>query len=126
MKVLQAAKKTARKAIESTYSGSCTIKERRDTKDEVTKISRKTEVSVVEGQPCRLSFEKIAATVQTDTAAAVSQGIKLFLAPEITVNPGSKIVVTQAGITAEYQLSGVPAVYESHQEIMLELFRGWA
>ncbi len=126
MKALQAAKKAARKAIESTYSGQCTIKERRDIKDEKTKISRKSEISVVEDQPCRLSFEKIAAAVQTETAAAISQGIKLFLAPEITVKPGSKIVVTQAGVTGEYQLSGAAAVYETHQEIMLELFKGWA
>jgi len=125
MGAIQAAKKAARKAIESTYSGICTIKERRDIKDEKTKISRKTEISVVEGQPCRLSFEKITAAVQTDTAAAVSQGIKLFLAPEIAVKTGSKIVVTQAGVTGEYQLSGVPALYETHQEIMLGLFNGW-
>ncbi len=125
MGALHAARKAARKAIEGTYSGRCTIKERRDTKDEKTKVSRKTEITIAENQPCRLSFEKITAAVQTDTAAAISQGAKLFLAPEITVNPGSKIIVTQAGVTGEYQLSGVAAVYETHQEIMLGLFESW-
>lgn len=123
---LTAAQKAARKAIESTYSGVCTIIERRDVRDEKTKITRKNEeVPVVENQPCKLSFEKLNAVVQTDTAAKQTQGTKLFIAPEIKVKPGSKIVVEQNGVTTAYSASGVPAVYLSHAEIMLELFEGW-
>ena len=80
---------------------------------------------MLEGQPCKLSFEKLAAVVQTETAAIASQGIKLFLAPEIMVKSGSKIIVTQDGVTSEYSTSSQPAVYCTHQEIVLELFRGW-
>ena len=124
---LTAAQKAARKAIESTYSGVCTIIERRDVRDEKTKITRKNEeVPVVENQPCKLSFEKLNAFVHTDTAAKQTQGTKLFIAPEIKVKPGSKIVVEQNGVTTAYSASGVPAVYLSHAEIMLELFEGWA
>ena len=124
---LTAAQKAARKAIESTYSGVCTIIERRDVQDEKTKITRKNEeVPVVENQPCKLSFEKLNAVVQTETAAAAAQGIKLFLAPEIMVGSNSKIVVTQNGITEEYSASGKPAIYPTHKEITLALFRGWA
>ena len=74
----------------------------------------------------KLSFEKLNAVVQTDTAAKQTQGTKLFIAPEIKVKPGSKIVVEQNGVTTAYSASGVPAVYLSHAEIMLELFEGWA
>ena len=124
---LTAAQKAARKAIESTYSGVCTIIERRDVRDEKTKITRKNEeVPVVENQPCKLSFEKLNAVVQTDMVAKQTQGTKLFIAPEIKVKPGSKIVVEQNGVTTAYSASGVPAVYLSHAEIMLELFEGWA
>lgn len=124
---LTAAQKAARKAIESTYSGVCTIIERRDVRDEKSKITRKNEeVPVVENQPCKLSFEKLNAVVQTATAAKQTQGTKLFIAPEIKVKPGSKIVVEQNGVTTAYSASGVPAVYLSHAEIMLELFEGWA
>lgn len=124
---LTAAQKAARKAIESTYSGRCNIYERRDLRDEETKITRKNEeVSIVENQPCKLSFEKLNAVVQTDTAAKQTQGAKLFIEPEIKVKPGSKIVVEQNSVTTEYSASGVPAVYLSHAEIMLELFEGWA
>lgn len=124
---LNVAQKAARKAIESIYSGVCTIIECQDVRDEKTKITRKNEeVSVVENQPCKLSFERLNAVLQTDAATEQTQGAKLFIAPEINVKPGSKIIVEQNGVTTEYSASGVPAVYPSHAEIMLELFKGWA
>ncbi len=119
------ARKAARKAIESTYEGVCDVVEYGDILDEQTKITSQGEIVVLEGQPCKLSFETISAASQSDTVASVSQRTKLFISPEITVKSGSKIVVTQNGITTEYAASGEPAVYFSHQEIMLELFRGW-
>lgn len=123
---LEAAMKAQRKAIESTYNGVCNIVEFRDVTDEITKITRKKEVTVIENQPCKLSFESLNAVVQTETAAAVSQRTKLFIAPEIKVNSGSKIIVEQNGITETYSCSGEAAVYPSHSEIILELFKGWA
>lgn len=126
MGAMENAQRAARKAIESQYTGVCTVIEYGKIRDEVTKITRHGEMTVLENQPCKLSFEKTAAAVQTETAAAVGQGVKLFIAPEVEVKPGSKIVVEQNGRTGEYLASGEPAVYASHQEIMLELFRGWA
>ena len=41
---------------------------------------------------CRLSFEKIAAVSGSDTGAAVTQGVKLFIAPETEVKSGSKSI----------------------------------
>ena len=76
--------------------------------------------------PCKLSFEKLSSTNQTDTAAGIMQGVKLFLAPEIEVKGGSKIVVEWQGRALEYSCSGDPAIYATHQEIPLERFRGWA
>lgn len=121
-----AARKAARKAIESTYEGVCSIVEYKAVTDSETKITRHKEITVLEEQPCKLSFEKLNAVVQTDTAAAISQGTKLFISPEITINSGSKIVVVQNGVTGEYSASGEPAVYASHQEIVLQQFKGWA
>lgn len=108
------------------YEGLCTIMEYHDVRDEKTKLSHEEEVTIVENQPCKLSFEKLNAVVQTDTASAKSQIIKLFLAPEVQVKAGSKIIVTQNGMTEEYSSSGQAAIYSTHQEIILELFRGWA
>lgn len=120
------AKRAAQKAIESTYDGVCTVVERAMYRDEKTKITHKSEMTLVENQPCRLSFEKLNANAQSKTAAAVSQSIKLFISPKIIINAGSKIIVEQDGRKAEYSASGEPAVYAGHQEIMLELFKGWA
>lgn len=120
------ARNAAKRAVESTYGGVCSVIERRDVRDEKTKITRKTEVAVIENQPCKLSFERVSAAVGSETAAPLTQGAKLFVSPEITIKPGSKVVVTQNGVTTEYSSSGEPAVYFSHQEIMLELFKGWA
>lgn len=121
-----AARKAARKAIESTYEGVCSIVEYKAVTDSETKITRHKEITVLEEQPCKLSFEKLNAVVQTDTAAKLTQGTKLFIAPEIKIKPGSKIIVEQNGTTTEYSASGEPAVYFSHSEYMLELFKGWA
>nr|DAT06865.1 MAG TPA: head closure knob [Caudoviricetes sp.] len=115
----------ARKAIESTYIGQCTITEHQ----KVRKDNGSTafnDVVVLENQPCKLSFEKIANNNQTNSAAILIQTTKLFIAPEIQIKPGSKITVVQNGVTTEYKSSGEPAMYQTHQEIMLELFKGWS
>lgn len=114
-----------RKAIESTYFGQCTITEHQKVKKENGSITFK-EVVVLSEKPCKLSFEKIANNNQTNSAAILIQTTKLFIAPEIQIKPGSKITVVQNNVTTEYKSSGEPAMYQTHQEIMLELFKGWS
>ena len=84
-------------------------------------ITRMQWVVVLENQPCHLSFESITAAIQTETAATISQAVKVFVSPDVTIKAGSKLKITQNGVTTEYTSSGVPAVYPTHQEIMLEL-----
>ena len=116
----------ARKAVESLYDGKCTITEHQKIKKE-NKSTGFQDVVVLEDIPCRVSFKTISNTSQTDTgASAVVQVAKVFLAPEIQVKPGSKLTITQKGVTTEYKSSGKPAFYSTHQEIVLELFKGWA
>lgn len=115
----------ARRAIEAMYDGRCTIYEQQSTKDEVTKVTKFAEVPVVSDKPCRISYQTITVVGDTSPAAALEQRIKLLMAPEITVKPGSKIKVTQSGVTDKYVSSGLPAVYPTHQEIILKA-EGWA
>ena len=116
----------ARKAIESLYDGKCTITEYQKVKKE-NKSTGFQEVIMLENVACRLSFKTINNTNQTDTSAsAVVQIAKVFLAPEIQVKPGSKLTITQNNVTTDYKSSGKPAFYSTHQEIVLELFNGWA
>lgn len=111
--------------IERLYNGKCTVTEYRDQKDPITKVTRKQEIPSIIEQPCRLSYKNILSTKQ-DGAPIVKQSVKLFISPNVQIKPGSKITVTQNGITRDYQSSGEPAVYSTHQEIVLELFKGWA
>lgn len=115
-----------RRQLEKTYEGLCTVTENRKVKNKETKLTDHQEEVILSDQPCRLSYEKITNTNQTDFAAVTGQIIKLFMSPDVVIKPGSKITVTQAGTTTDYTYSGVPAVYSTHQEIILELFERWA
>lgn len=116
--------KAVRAAIESRYDGKCIITEHQKTIDPDTHITGFSEVEIGSFR-CHLSY-KSSPNAQDGQQAEIKQTIKLFLAPEIRIKPGSKITVIQNGRQEEYQGSGVPAVYTSHQEIQLELFKGWA
>lgn len=123
---IQAAQKAARKAIEATYFGTLMVTEMQKVKDERSKLTKDEPVVVLKDQPCRLSFEKLQTAVQAESAATITQVTKLFVSPDISINAGSKITVTQDGVTIDYTRSGVPAIYPTHQEIMLDLFERWA
>lgn len=115
-----------RKAIEATYDGTCRIYGMQSVKDPVTKVTRQEEVLVQEGIPCHLSYSSTAPAAGSDTVTAVVQTIKLFLAPELVVPSGSRIEVAQQGREESYAQSGKAAVYSSHQEIQLELWKEYA
>lgn len=123
---LEEALRAARRAQEALYTGLAVMTERRQVRDEKTRLSTEDDVEVLQDIPCRLSFETLKAVQQTDTAAGTAQAVKLFLSPDVTVRAGSKIIVTQDGVTREYTCSGIPAVYPTHQEILLELSERWA
>lgn len=125
-KAIEAAQKAAKKAIERTYIGILAVTEHRKTTDDITKITGYHDDIILKEQPCRLSYDGLQAASSTGTVVSKKQTIKLFLSPDISIKPGSKITVTQEGITADYTYSGIPAVYPTHQEIALESFGGWA
>ena len=114
-----------RKALERLWKDRCTIYTQEKVKDPTTKLTDFEEKPLLQDQPCKLSFETLTSSTG-DPVAAVSQAVKLFLSPDVVIKAGSKIIVTQHGRTTEYSNSGVPAVYPTHQEIMLTLFNGWA
>lgn len=113
-----------RKAIESMYKHTCTITEHQKFIKE-NKSTGFKDVVVLENQRCRLSYKTVNNANQTETASSIMQSIKLFIAPEINVKPGSKLTITHNGITTDFKNSGKPAIYDTHQEIILELFNGW-
>lgn len=126
MGMINKARAKARKAIEMLYEHTCTVVEYGKTKDPVTKQTKFIEKIVLENQPCKLSFSTTKASDQTESSNQVQQVIKLFVAPEVEIKEGSKIVVAHNDNLSEYKNSGAPCIFPTHQEIVLELFRGWA
>lgn len=115
-----------RAAAEKLYCGAMTVVEKKEEFDEDTKITDFAETVVLENEPCRVSYDSITVTGAQDGANIKAQEIRLFCSPDIDIKEGSKIIVTQHGVTEAYQKSGTPAVYKSHQEIKLRLFEDWA
>jgi hypothetical protein len=113
-----------RKALEKGYNGTFTVTEHR----KIIKPNKTTgfsDVDVLVDQPCRLSFSSNP-SASDGNIAGINQTVKLFFAPEIDIKEGSKITVTQNGVTTVYKQSGTSAVYSTHKEITLELWEKWA
>lgn len=104
------------------WVGRCTIYEYRDVVHPNTYQTTQELVPVLVDEPCRLSYNHEQATNISSGAAVVSQSITLFIRPDLVINPGSMIEITQHGVTERYKGSGQPAVYCNHQEIVLELY----
>ena len=107
----------ARRAIESSYNAKADVFEEKKVKEGVTTKFR--QVKVHSCIPCRISYSDIDSTSPSDTTAGLVQVIKLFTSPKHKILPGSKIVAK--GVA--YKSSGQPAVYPTHQEIILELWK---
>lgn len=114
-------------ALKSLWTGKCTVTVRNnDTTDESTGRVAAGEVDVYTDEPCRLSFGTVSTTQPESGAAVIVQSITLFIDRAVVIPEGSKITVTQNGVTAVYEKSGKPAVYSTHKEIPLDLYKEWA
>lgn len=107
---------------ESLYTGKCNVYVYNGNTKGMVKMQ---ENLVFENVPCRLSYKSKNSSTEGDVASSPEQTIVLFVAPDIDIKSGSKITVTQNGVTRDYKSSGISAVYQTHQEITLELFKGW-
>lgn len=117
---------SVRLAIETLYEDTCDIIERVSIKNPLTKKTTFEEVKILEDYPCKLSFGSIPVTTG-DNVAEMVQSVKLFISPDISIAPGSKIIVRRKnGTETAYSNSGKPAIYSNHQEITLELFERWS
>lgn len=125
MNITKAMKK-ARQIIESRYEDTCNIIELNNIYDSNTKQTKPTEVVVQENIKCQLSYKTISNNEETGNGAKKIQIVELFVSPDIKIKPGSKIIVTHKGVKTEYKNSGEPAVYNTQQTILLELFDTWS
>lgn len=105
-------------ALSKLHTSTCVIYTFEDVVDEVTGIVTQGEKKSIE-YPCRISY-KTSTPSSGDKIATATQTVTLFLAPDIEIPPGCDIDVVQNGRTLKYKASGVPMVFQSHQEIPLE------
>lgn len=124
--MLQKVKMVARKNFEKLYDCKCDIVEYKEFQ-KPNKSTNFGELKVKENIPCKISYESISTVKTNGNANETPLSTKLFISPDIEIKTGSKIIVTNnLGQIKEYKSSGEPAPYDTHQEIMLELFESWS
>lgn len=111
----------SRKDIEKLYNATLSVTEYTKQKDITTKRMVISEQQPEEKQniPCRLSFNAFPTSGEGEVSRLQFSG-KIFCKPDITILPGSKLTVVQNSVTYVLKNSGIPAVHETHQEIMCE------
>ncbi|GAA4828004.1 hypothetical protein GCM10023310_00870 [Paenibacillus vulneris] len=109
-----------RAALEWTYDGLCTVSEFKPVKDPKNGAMRQQSVVVLENQPCALSQSSLPAAYKTDTDNALDYDAKLFISSDVTIKAGSNIRVVQDGMDYEFEQTGEPFRYPTHQEIKLK------
>ena len=115
-----------KKAVQSLWDGRATITVREGVLNERNGRTEQVERVTASDLPCRISYTTVKTTEPSEEAAVVAQAVTLYIDPSVDIPEGSKITVTQKAVTRDYERSGTPAVYSVHQEVPLELFRGWA
>lgn len=114
------------KAVRGLWTGRATLTQLEGVLNPANGRTEQVERVAADGIPCRLSYRALRSAVPVDLGVQGGQGVTLYLAPDVDIPEGSKLTVTQNGVTRDYRRSGTPAVYSFHQEIPLELFGGWA
>ena len=107
--------------LKQLWIGSATIYEYQPVTDPNTFQTTNELVPVVTNEPCRLSYSTLPTTDIETGLAEVRQETTLFIRPDIVINPGSVIEITQHGRTNKYKQTAEPAVYTNHQEIKVSL-----
>ena len=111
--------KMVRDALNSLHTSTCVIYTYEDESiDEDTGIVRQGKQVMTE-YPCRVSY-KSATPTTGDKIATATQTVTLFLDPDIEIPVGCDIDVRQNGRCLQFKASGIPLVYQSHQEVSLE------
>lgn len=112
-----------RNAIESLYKGLATIWEYKEEEDLITGETTTKLVPIHENIPCKVSKRTIASTIgKTDINSTIKYEPVLFINPDIIIEAGSKLSITQNGVTRDYKRSGEPFPYSNHQEVVLQRF----
>lgn len=115
----------AKMALEKLYEDTCNIYTYEKITDVNTGITRQIKKIYLKNVSCRMSFSNFPSTTD-DEQAKLTQSIKLFLPSDILIKAGSYVSICRQGLITDYVCSGKPAIYKTHQEINLELYKDYA
>ena len=115
-----------KKAVQGLWDGKAAITVREGELNPANGRTEQVERVTASDLPCRISHTTVKTTEPSEEAAVVAQAVTLYIDPSVDIPEGSKITVTQNGVTRDYERSGTPAVYTVHQEMPLALWEGWA
>ena len=115
-----------KKAVQGPWNGKATITVREGELNPANGRTEQMERVTASDLPCRISHTTVKTTESSEEAAVVAQAVTLYIDSSVGIPEGSKITVTQNGVTRDYERSGTPAVYTVHQEVPLALWEGWA
>ena len=125
MNILDKSRLKAKMAIEKLYEDTCNIYTYEKITEANTGITRQVKKIYFENVSCRVSFSNFPSTTN-DEQAKLTQSIKLFLPSDILIKAGSYVSIYRQGLITDYVCSGKPAIYKTHQEINLELYKDYA
>lgn len=125
MNILDKSRLKAKMAIEKLYEDTCNIYTYEKITEANTGITRQVKKIYLENISCRVSFSNFPSTTD-DEQAKLTQSIKLFLSSDILIKAGSYVSICRQGLITDYVCSGKPAIYKTHQEINLELYKDYA
>lgn len=115
--------KRYRGTLERHYVARADVLEERLVENPLNGLSRPKWVTVLTGVPCRISH--LSGDVSgADPLPEAGQRVKLFVAPDVEIRPGSRVQVLDDGGGTVYRYAGHAASYDSDQEIVLERLEG--
>lgn len=114
-----------RKAIEKLYDSICdvVIAEEYQMPNGVTAFR---DVVKYTKQPCRISQSNTSAANNNYVVSEYGKTVDLYIAPELDIPAGSKIIATFNDVVTEYKFAGAAARYATYQKIQLEFVGRWA
>lgn len=114
-------------AIRSMWIGRCTVYNYQDVFNPETHQTTHELVATCHDEPCRVSYQREftkPSYVENGVASAM-QRITLIIRPDLCIDAGSVIEVTQRGITSKYKRASAPMIYTNHQEVWLEIYEDY-
>lgn len=111
-----------REEFEAMYCHRLNVYEEVEVTDEKTHVTEFDTVLALSDIPCRVIEQSITPATEGEPARAEEQ-IKILLAPEIDIPPGSIVEVFFHGHSNKYKRSGQPYIKSDTQTITLEIYR---